>query len=75
MAVWTILPIPPVSDGVRVMFWSRISYAFNFGVIISAALLIWFSNNFFYVFIGSILIGAIVWFIYYISFEEEAWSF
>lgn len=71
LAVWTMLPIPPVIDGVKVFFWSRLSYFFIFGAIASAALLIWITNNLFFIFFGSMFVGAIIWFIYYIAYEED----
>lgn len=70
IAVWTMLPIPPVIDGVKVFFWSRMSYAFLVGVVGSAAILIWFSNNIFFILVGSLLVGAILFFLYYIGYEE-----
>jgi hypothetical protein len=74
IAVWTMLPLPPMNDGFRIFFWSRLSYAFLFAVVAGAALLIWLTDNLLFIFVGSLLIGGIVWFLYYILYEEEAWS-
>jgi len=74
LAVYTMLPIPPFANGARIFFWSRLTYFFLLGVVIAAALLIWISNNIFFILVGSVLVGAIIWFIYYIAYEEEAYD-
>jgi Zn-dependent protease len=73
-AVYTLLPIPPINDGIRIFYWSRLSYAFIFAALVSAALLIYLSNNFLFILVGSLFIGGIVWFLYYILYEETAWG-
>jgi len=70
-AVWIMLPIPPLTAGARIFFWSRMSYIFIYGTFIAAAILIWYSNNFFFILIGSLFVGAILWFVYYVSYEES----
>lgn len=70
VAVWNMLPIPPVIDGARIFFWSRMSYVFMLFTIASAAALIWFSNNMFFIAIASMFIGGLAWFIYYVAYEE-----
>lgn len=73
-AVWTMLPIPPLNDGIRILYWSRITYAFMLGVVVSAALLIWFSNNFFFILFGSLFIGAVLYVVYYLAYEEDSFE-
>ncbi len=70
-AVWTVLPIPPLSDGIRLFFFSRLAFVYSASMVIMAALLIWITNNIFFILVGSAAIAFIAWFLYYISFEES----
>ncbi len=67
-AAWNLLPIPPL-DGSKVFFYSRLTYMFLFGSIASYVMLIYFLNI--YSYIIALLIGAIVWLLFYIFFESK----
>jgi Zn-dependent protease len=67
-AAWNLLPIPPL-DGIKVFFYSRLTYVFLAGSIISYVLLIYLLS--FYSYITALLIGSIVWLVYYIFFESK----
>ncbi len=67
-AMWNLLPIPPL-DGVKVFYNSRLTYAFLFGSIVSYVFMVYFLN--FYSYIVALLIGCIVWLLYYIFIEKQ----
>jgi len=70
-AVCTLLPIPPL-DGSRVFFQSRLIYMFVFGSILGYAILV---NVFhIYSFIWALVIGFIIYLLYYILFERKVWK-
>lgn len=66
-AVLNLLPIPPL-DGSRLLFYSRLTYAFVFGTI--AGYLILFSFGI-YSYILALICGGAVWLAFYIFFEKE----
>lgn len=69
-AVCSMLPIPPL-DGHYMFFASRPLFAFLFGTIFAYAI---FTLVFgLYSWIWALLIGIIIWLIYYISFERGTW--
>ncbi len=70
-AVTNLLPIPPL-DGAGILFQSRLVYYFVFGSIAGYAILLLFNIH---SFIFALLIGGLVWLIYYVSFERGAWKF
>ena len=66
-AAWNLLPIPPL-DGSRILYSSRLFFAFLFGAISSYVLMIVFLNVYSYVF--ACLFGVISWFVSYVFFEK-----
>jgi Zn-dependent protease len=75
LAVWTMLPIPPM-DGCRIFFASRLLYIFSFFSIIAASALLhpYFNINVWLAVIGAILIGVLGWLIYYLFLERFLWQ-
>lgn len=69
-AVLNLLPIPPL-DGSRLLFYSRLTYAFIFGSI--AGYLVLYSLGV-YSYILALLIGGIVWLVFYVFFESAWWK-
>jgi Zn-dependent protease len=67
-AAFNLLPIPPL-DGSRVFNYSRMVYAFIFGSIAGYAILIAILGI--YSFIWALIIGIIIWLLYYILFERK----
>ncbi len=67
-AAWNLLPIPPL-DGAKVYYNSRLTYVFLFGTITAYVLMVYFLSI--YSYIIALLIGAIVWLLYYIIFESK----
>ncbi len=67
-AAWNLLPIPPL-DGAKVFYYSRLTYVFLFGTIASYVLMVYFLSI--YSYIIALLIGSIVWLLFYIYFERE----
>jgi Zn-dependent protease len=69
-ALLNLLPMPPL-DGSRLLFYSRLTYAFVFGSI--AGYLILYSLGIFsYIF--ALIIGVAVWLSFYVFFESEWWK-
>lgn len=69
-AVLNLLPIPPL-DGSRLLFWSRLTFAFVFGAI--AGYLVLYSMGV-YSYILALVIGGAVWLGFYIFFERKWWK-
>lgn len=67
-AGWNLLPIPPL-DGSKILYYSRLLYAFLFGTIISYVLLVYLLNI--YSYIIALLIGCLTWLTYYITVERK----
>ena len=67
-AIGNLLPIPPL-DGSRFFYYSRLTYAFTVGSIVGYGLLIYFVGIF--SFFWALLIGGIVWLLYYIFLESK----
>lgn len=67
-AVWNLLPIPPL-DGSNVFYHSRLTYVFFFGSFLAYVLLVYVFE--FYSYILSLLIGAVLWLLFYIFFERK----
>ncbi|HLC66590.1 MAG TPA: hypothetical protein VJK52_03030 [Candidatus Nanoarchaeia archaeon] len=67
LAVFTMLPIPPLNGG-HLFFISRLTYAFSFTGIVAMAVLLYFFNVWIALLVG-ILIGAICWQAYIWIFE------
>jgi len=72
-AVWQAIPIPPL-DGSKLFFGSRMVYALGFTTIVAAAILLYINIPVWIAVIGSILIGVICWFLYYILLERSLWK-
>jgi hypothetical protein len=70
LAATQMLPIPPL-DGHYMFFASRSAYAFLLGTIITYVVLVLGLQIFSWVW--AIIIGAIIWLVYYIKFERVAW--
>lgn len=70
--VFSMLPIPPL-DGSKIMFGARMLYAFYFPYVIAASLMLWSNIPALLSIIGSLLIGALIWLLYYIFFEKDVW--
>jgi len=69
-ALVNLLPIPPL-DGSRLLFYSRLTYAFVFGTI--AGYLILFSLGV-YSYVLALIIGIAVWLSFYVFYESEWWK-
>ena len=69
-AVLNLLPIPPL-DGSRLLFYSRLTYAFVFGAI--AGYLVLYSLGI-YSYVFAIACGGLVWLMFYIFFERDWWK-
>ncbi len=69
-AVLNLLPIPPL-DGSRLLFWSRLTFAFVFGAI--AGYLVLYSIGI-YSYILALIIGGAVWLGFYVFFERKWWQ-
>jgi hypothetical protein len=68
-AVTSMLPIPPL-DGHYMFFASRPWYAVLFGTVFAYAILVALDI---YSWIWAIIIGIIIWLVYYLTFEKTAW--
>lgn len=74
-ALYSLIPLPPL-DGSKTFYGSRMLYAFSTSFIIAAAMLLGFLN------IGagitlllSFFIAIVLWVLYYIYFEADAWKY
>ena len=72
-AITCMLPIPPL-DGRKIYFGSRMLYAFVLPAIIAATILMVVNVPVFLALVLSLLVGIILWIVYYISFERKAWA-
>ena len=72
-AVWMILPIPP-SDGNKLFFGSRITYAFIMLFVILAAVLLLAPIPIWVSVLGAFVLAFILWLIYYIVWERFNWA-
>jgi hypothetical protein len=68
-----MLPIPPM-DGSKIIFGSRMTYAFLLPAIVTATILMIVKIPIFLAIVLSMLIGIILWLWYYISFERKIWK-
>ena len=66
-AVWNLIPIPPL-DGSRILYSSRLLFAFLFGAIAGYVILIQFNI---YSYIFAALIGVLTWFLFLVFFEKD----
>lgn len=72
-AVYMILPIPP-ADGSRMFFGSRMVYVFIFSAIVAAAVLLYIDIPIWLAAIGTFIIAAISWVLYYVLIEMKLWK-
>ena len=72
MAIYDILPIPPLT-GSKLFFGSRLVYVFLGSAIIVAGILLLLDISVLMAILGSIIIGVIIWLLYYLFFEEKIW--
>lgn len=68
-ALWTNLCIPPL-DGFYLMYSSRLSYVFSYGLLIGAAILIMFKLSVLFTIIGTFLFAILVVATYYWNYEK-----
>ncbi len=71
--ITSMLPIPPL-DGSKIYFGSRMLYAFVLPAMISATILMIVKIPIFFSIVLSMLIGVVLWLVYYISFERKVWA-
>lgn len=69
-AVFSMLPIPPL-DGSTAFFGGRSTYAWFFGFVIAASIMIAISNTLVVMLFGSLFLSVLFWFIYYIVIERH----
>lgn len=71
--ITSMLPIPPL-DGSKIIFGSRMLYAFAFSAIFIATILFIVDVPIFLALVLSLLVGIVLWLVYYISFERKVWT-
>jgi len=73
-ALYSLLPIPPM-DGSRTFFGSRMLYAFSVFFVVASVILLSSGIGVGLALLSSILIGVLLWALYYVVFESKAWVF
>ena len=68
-AIWSLIPIPPL-DGSKLFFYSRLTFSFVFGCVFGYVILAAFGI---YSWILALIIGTIIWLLFYVFFEMNAW--
>ncbi len=71
--VTSMLPIPILPGG-KIIYASRMAYAFLFPAIVFATILLMVDIPVFMAIVLSLLVGIILWILYYISFERKIWT-
>ncbi len=71
-AIASMLPIPPL-DGSKIYYGSRLLYAFSLPFIVGACILLILPINALLSLTLALLLGAILWIVYYIVFEKKYW--
>ncbi len=71
--ITSMLPVPPL-DGSKVFFGSRMLYAFVLPAMIIASILMMVKIPVFFAIVLSVLVGVVLWLVYYITFERKAWK-
>lgn len=71
--VYSMLPVPPL-DGSKIFFGSRMLYAFSLSGMITASILLYADIPVLWAITGSLLIGVILWLLYYIFLERYLWT-
>ena len=72
-AITSLLPIPPL-DGSKIYFGSRMLYAFSLPAIVVSTILMITNVPIFFALVISLLVGITLWLVYYISFENRAFT-
>ena len=72
-AITSLLPIPPL-DGSKIYFGSRMLYAFVLPLIVVATILMTVKIPIFFSLVLSLLVGIVLWLVYYVSFERKLWK-
>jgi hypothetical protein len=67
-AAYSVLPIPPL-DGSRTLYGSRMYYTFSTAGIAAAAVLLTLNISVLVAVVSSLLIGLLLWFLFYVVFE------
>ena len=71
--ITSLLPIPPL-DGSKLFFGSRMAYAFMMPAVLFATIMVVADVPIFLSIVLSLLVGMILWLVYYISFERKVWT-
>lgn len=72
-AITSLIPIPPL-DGGKIFFGSRMLYAFVLPAMLVALMLMIVDIPIFLALVLSLLVGIILWIVYYVSFERKVWA-
>ena len=72
-AITSMLPIPTL-DGGKIFFGSRMIYAFVFPAMVFATILMIVKIPVFLALVLSLLVGVVLWIVYYASFERKVWT-
>lgn len=73
-AITSLLPIPPL-DGSKIYFGSRMLYAFALPAIVVSTILMAVDVPVFMSIVFSLLVGIVLWLVYYISIERKLWVY
>ncbi len=71
-AFYNLLPIPPLV-GANLFFATRNWYVFIMGTVVAYIIMLLVFN--FYSYILALIIGGVIWLLYYATFEKGYWSF
>ena len=71
--ITSMLPIPPL-DGSKIIFGSRMLYAFVLPALVVATILMIVDIQILLSLSLSLLVGVVLWLVYYISFERKVWK-
>lgn len=71
--ITSMLPIPPL-DGSKIFFGSRMLYAFVLPALVVATILMIVDIQILLSLSLSLLVGVVLWLVYYISFERKVWK-
>lgn len=71
--ITSLLPIPPL-DGSKIFFGSRMLYAFVLPALVVATILMIVDIQILLSLSLSLLVGVVLWLVYYISFERKVWK-
>lgn len=71
--ITSLLPLPPL-DGSKIMFGSRMMYAFTLPAILITTIMLIIKINLFLALVLSLIFATILWIAYYICFERKVWK-